>query len=145
MENMTMKGRTMEEWNNNEYNMWQCRVHALGSILEHLTRRGVHTCYSLDGDFHGDGVIREYCGLPWGFSGKPAPIPAGTLPINPRVFWSKQVQKHDFWTRNEGDMTDLHLHKSTISHSVLIQKLCFWTRLTCTRTRAYPYLWPVWV
>src|ERR1700761_1512986 len=41
-------------------------------------------------------------------------------------FGSKRVQKHDFWTRNEGDMTDLN--KSAISHSVLVQKLCFWTR-----------------
>ena len=56
-------------------------------------------------------------------------------------FWSKQVQKHDFWTRNEGDITDLN--KSPISHSVLVQKLWFWTRFKADRSGFHdPYPYP---
>ena len=55
------------------------------------------------------------------------PHPLVPVPVTPTGFRSKRVQKHDFWTRNEGDMSDLN--KSAISHSVLIHKLCFWTRL----------------
>src|ERR1700735_146426 len=56
----------------------------------------------------------------------PHPHPLVPVPVTPTGFWSKRVQKHDFWTRNEGDIADLN--KSPISHSVLVQKHDFWTR-----------------
>ena len=52
-------------------------------------------------------------GYPGVFQGNLHLYPLVPLPVNLRVFWSKQVQKHDFWTRNEGDITDLF--KSVIS------------------------------
>ena len=63
------------------------------------------------------------------------------VPVTPTGFRSKQVQKHDFWTRNEGDITDLN--KSAISHSVLVQKICFWTCLKADGSGFYdPYPYP---
>ena len=44
----------------------------------------------------------------------------------------KQVQKHNFWTKTEGDTADLL--KSVISLSCLVQKICFWTRLKARLT-----------
>ena len=80
-------------------------------------------------------------GYPGVFQGNPHPYTLVPLPVNPWAFWSKRVQKHDFWTRNEGDITDLN--KSAISHSVLIQKLCFWTRLKADGSGLHdPYPYP---
>ena len=52
-----MKGRTMVEWNNDKCNAWWLGVHTPGSFPECPTGKGVHTYYSLDGDFHGDRVV----------------------------------------------------------------------------------------
>ena len=71
----------------------------------------------------------------------PHPYPLVPLPVNSRVFRSKWVQNHDFWTRNERDIT--YLNKSAISHSVLVQKLWFWTRLKVDGSGFHdPYPYP---
>ena len=62
-------------------------------------------------------VNRECHGLPLGYWTATCTCTCWYLYPSPHVFQSKQVQKHDFWTRNEGDMTDLN--NSAISHSVL--------------------------
>ena len=60
------------------------------------------------------------------FEGCPLTVP---IPITPTVFQSKQVQKHDFWTK----------------HYVfgLIWKLMGMAFMTHTSTCAYPYLLPI--
>ena len=101
----------------------------------------LHVPICLENDLIVYSAVGNTMGYPGVFQGNLHPYLLIPLPVNPWVFWSKQVQKHDFWIRNEGDITDLN--KSAISHSVLIQKLCFWTRLKADRSGFHdPYPYP---
>jgi hypothetical protein len=94
--------------------------------------------------------IRQQHGYSHGYrSSDPYPSRGVPVPVNPRVYPSKRVQKQPNRPKNEWDMSNF---------ANQLQLTQFWSRnyllglvlkvmgraiVTRTRTRRYPYLWPV--